>query len=101
MALPRIQDDLYMAVNGAWQEKTQIPPDKSVVSADSDLSDEIRTKLVADLRKMALTGSDTVLPLRNAARLFAKADDKAKRQQLGIDPVRTRVQTLVKLKTLD
>ncbi|KLI76174.1 MULTISPECIES: M13-type metalloendopeptidase [Lacticaseibacillus] len=101
MALPRIQDDLYMAVNGAWQEKTQIPPDKSVVSADSDLSDDIRTKLVADLRRMALTDGDTVSPLRYAARLFAKADDKTKRQQLGIDPVRTRVQTLVKLTTLD
>ena len=37
MTLPRIQDDLYLAVNGEWQAKTPIPPDKSVVSADSNL----------------------------------------------------------------
>ncbi|MFK5282267.1 peptidase M13, partial [Lacticaseibacillus paracasei] len=29
MSLPRIQDDLYMAVNGTWQQTTVIPPDKS------------------------------------------------------------------------
>ena len=52
MSLPRIQDDLYMAVNGTWQQNTVIPPDKSVVSADSDLTDSIRIKLVADLIRM-------------------------------------------------
>ena len=45
MSLPRIQDDLYMAVNGTWQQNTVIPPDKSVVSADSDLTDSIRNKI--------------------------------------------------------
>ena len=46
MTLPRIQDDLYLAVNGDMASRRQpIPPDKSVVSADSNLTDDIRQKL--------------------------------------------------------
>ena len=99
MTLPRIQDDLYLAVNGEWQAKTPIPPDKSVVSADSNLTDDIRQKLVADLSTMTKTAK--TLPLQYAARLFAKANDQTRRQQLGIEPVRDRISFLMALTTLD
>ncbi len=100
MSLPRIQDDLYMAVNGTWQQNTVIPPDKSVVSADSDLTDSIRIKLVADLKKINAAPQAADLPLQNAARLFAKANDKVRRNQLGMTPVRARLDKIAGLKTL-
>lgn len=100
MSLPRIQDDLYMAVNGTWQQNTVIPPDKSVVSADSDLTDSIRIKLVADLKKINAAPQAADSPLQNAARLFAKANDKVRRNQLGMTPVRARLDKIAGLKTL-
>ncbi|MFD1392931.1 M13-type metalloendopeptidase [Lacticaseibacillus jixianensis] len=98
---PRIQDDLYMAVNGDWQEKTVIPPDKAMVSADSDLTDNIRAKLVKDLTALANGEQQTDDPaLQYAAKLYVKASDKAARAALGIAPILPRLKHLESLKTL-
>ncbi|MFD1465291.1 M13-type metalloendopeptidase [Lapidilactobacillus mulanensis] len=101
MGLPRIQDDLYLAVNGEWQDSTVIPADKSVVSADSDLTDNIRTKLVADLTKIAAGEEASDIPaLTAAAQLYAKAADQSTRDHLGIQPIETRLQFLESLTSL-
>lgn len=98
---PRIQDNLYMAVNGDWQEKTVIPPDKAMVSADSDLADDIRAKLVKDLTALANGEQQTDDPaLQYAAKFYVKAADKAGRHALGIAPIIPRLKHLEALKTL-
>ncbi|WDF83241.1 M13 family metallopeptidase [Lacticaseibacillus pabuli] len=99
--LPRIQDNLYMAVNGAWQNKTVIPPDKAMVGADSDLADDIRAKLVRDLTAIAKGDKQTdAKPLQYAAKLYVKAADKAARDKAGITPVLPRLQRLESLQDL-
>ncbi|KRM88380.1 M13-type metalloendopeptidase [Lacticaseibacillus thailandensis] len=94
----RPADDLYMAVNGAWQAQTVIPPDKAQIGADSDLGDEIRAKLVRDLRAInAGTIATADQSLLAAARLFVLADDREARNRLGVAPIRTRVDYLMSL----
>lgn len=98
--LPRIQDDLYLAINGEWQQSAVIPPDKSAIGADSDLGDDIRAKLIADLTAIA-AGKETVdQPVQLAAQLYALAADKATRDQTGIAPVLPRLQVLEQVDTL-
>ena len=98
----RPQDDLYMAVNGRWQAQTVIPPEKSVIGADSDLGDNIRERLVQDLRAINDGSMATVdQPLLAAARLFVKADDRQQRNRLGVEPIRARLATLTRLSSFD
>ena len=58
----RIQDDLYLAVNGTWLKKTEIPADKSnygAFAALDDLSRErVRTLIEAAAAKAQAPGSD-------------------------------------------
>jgi putative endopeptidase len=98
----RIQDDLYMAVNGEWQAKTPIPADKAMVSADSELGDSIRETLVRDLSDIA-SGKKQAdnQPLQYAAKLYAKAADKAARDAAGVAPVLPRLKYIESLTTLD
>ena len=99
--LPRVQDNLYMAVNGAWLAKTVMPPDKAMVSADSNLSDDIRAKLVRDLMAIAKGDEETTdQPLLYAAKFYAKAADKKARAKAGIAPAMNRVERLESLTSL-
>lgn len=97
----RIQDNLYMAVNGKWQSETTIPADKAMVSADSQLEDEIRATLTTDLTAIARgqKGTDDQ-PLLRAAQLFSLANDKQTRRKAGIAPVLPRLKFLESLTTL-
>ncbi|WP_155287403.1 M13-type metalloendopeptidase [Lacticaseibacillus zhaodongensis] len=99
--MTRIQDDLYMAINGDWQDNTVIPPDKSSIGADRDLTDNIEKQLRADfdaLNSGKKSSSDT--NLLTAAKLYAKAADFKTRDRLGIEPVLPRVHHLLDLPTL-
>lgn len=99
--MTRIQDDLYMAINGDWQNSTVIPRDKSSVGADRDLSDNIEKQLRADFDAINAGNKanvdDTV---KTAAKLYAKAADFKTRNKLGIAPVLPRVKRLTDLPTL-
>ncbi|WP_056975520.1 M13-type metalloendopeptidase [Lacticaseibacillus sharpeae] len=98
----RIQDDLYMNINGEWQNSTVIPADKSMVGADRDLTDEIEKKLRRDLTAFADGSKQTDdQELLTAARLYIKASDYAARDKAGIAPVLPRIQRLLELSTLD
>jgi len=47
------KDNLYLAVNGAWQEKAQIPADKSSTGASDDLDLEIEKNLMQEFHDFA------------------------------------------------
>lgn len=96
----RIQDDLYMSINGEWQENTVIPPDKSMIGADRDLGDVIEKKLRGDLEAIADgTKATDNAELKTAAALYTKALDFKTRDALGISPVLPRIQRLLELPT--
>ena len=46
----RIQDDLFMAVNGEWYEKAVIPEDRASTGGFSDLDQEVEKTLAIYLR---------------------------------------------------
>jgi putative endopeptidase len=97
----RIQDDLYMAVNGAWQANTPIPADKAMVSADSELGDDIRATLVRDLTDIASGKKPAVnQPLQYGAKLYVKAADKAARDAAGVAPALPRLKYIESLTNL-
>lgn len=96
----RIQDDLYMSINGEWQENTVILPDKSMIGADRDLGDDIEKKLRGDLEAIADgTKATDNAELKTAAALYIKALDFKTRDELGISPVLPRIQRLLELPT--
>lgn len=47
------KDNLYLAVNGAWQEKAEIPADKSSAGASMDLDMLIEKELMKDFKNLA------------------------------------------------
>ena len=47
------KDNLYLAVNGAWQVKAKISPDKASAGASMILAEEIEKKLMQDFKDFA------------------------------------------------
>ena len=47
------KDNLYLAVNGEWQEKAEIPADKSSAGASVDLELEIEKNLMQEFHDFA------------------------------------------------
>ena len=47
------KDNLYLAVNGAWQEKAEIPADKSRTGGFMDLNEGVEKTLMKDFHEFA------------------------------------------------
>ena len=47
------KDNLYLAVNGEWQEKAEVPADKSSAGASMDLDLKIEKELMNDFQTLA------------------------------------------------
>ncbi len=79
----RPQDDFYRFVNGAWLEKTQIPPDRSNYGMFQVLQDSIQQSLRAIVESAAAdpgkAGSDRQL----VGDLFASYMDEAAAERAG------------------
>ncbi|GEO59381.1 M13 family metallopeptidase [Companilactobacillus bobalius] len=52
------KDNLYLAVNGAWQEKAEVPADKSSAGASMDLDIKIEKELMDDFQQLAENESE-------------------------------------------
>src|SRR5699024_3734970 len=52
------KDNLYLAVNGAWQEKAEVPADKSSAGASMDLDIKIEKELMNDFQRLAENESE-------------------------------------------
>ena len=48
----RPQDNLYLAVNSAWQAQAEIPEDKVDAGINDELDTRIEKKLINDLNEM-------------------------------------------------
>ncbi|BDR55993.1 M13-type metalloendopeptidase [Xylocopilactobacillus apis] len=97
--IPRIQDNLYGAVNGSWQQHAQIRPDRNFAGVTTDIDLKIRSQLIADLKE-----GDQVAKSDNftrAAQLFSKARDFERRNREGIDPILANLKKILDLQNLD
>lgn len=84
----RVQDDLYMYVNGKTLEELVIPDDKPATGGFSTLNTNVEETLIKDFNAM-VNSLDTVDEpnMGKAVKLFAKVKDVKKRNKDGIKPI--------------
>lgn len=86
--LPRIQDDLYQAVNGEWLKSAVIPDDRATAGGFAKLDQDVEEKLMSDFKDMK-DGKITsdILEMKEALSLYKKILDIDRRNQEGINPI--------------
>ncbi len=94
----RIQDDLYMAVNGEWLETAVIPEDKPTAGSFADLEVGVEKVMMEDFAAFAEGKKTSDIPeMKYAISLYKKILDTDRRTKEGIAPV---LPTLEKIKSL-
>ena len=84
----RIQDDLYMYVNGEWLRNAVIPDDKPTTGGFSSLRDEVEELLMADFERFAKGEEKPELPIiEDAVRFYRKALDVNARAKDAMKPI--------------
>ncbi len=95
----RPQDDFYMFVNGNWQKKTVIPPDRSRWGAFNELRKQTDSVLLELVEKLSQSdqyakGTDP----RKALDFYASIMDTATRNKMGIEPAVEYLNKIQKVK---
>ncbi len=85
-------DDFYMFVNGGWDKRTQIPPDRASTSDGHDIYEraEADLKTIAENAKNAASGSTE----RKVGDFYASFMDQAAMDTKGIAPVQSRLDAI-------
>ncbi len=84
----RIQDDLYLHVNGEWLENAVIPDDKVTVGGFSQIADEVEETLMKDFKDMAKGNKE--IPnkyLEDAVGVYKKGLNTKRRNKEGLKPI--------------
>ncbi|WP_261807329.1 M13 family metallopeptidase [Lapidilactobacillus luobeiensis] len=91
----RIQDNLYLAINGEWAKTAEIPADRPRTGGFSDLDEGLEKQLLADFASFRQDPSQVNDPiLAEAVKLNALALDFDQRDQAGVaaaQPILTEV----------
>ncbi|GAA2750766.1 putative endopeptidase [Amnibacterium kyonggiense] len=85
MVPPRIQDDLYRAVNGEWLATAEIPADRARSGAFLDLVDdaEVAVRAIVERAQQAEPGTEA----RKIGDLYSSFMDEARVEALGAAPL--------------
>ena len=97
----RIQDDLYMYVNGEKLEQLVIPDDKPAAGGFVELSDGVEKIMMGEFEAMA---ESRVYPndyLERACTLYAIAKDADRKEKHGIAPALKNLAILDEIESLD
>ena len=98
----RIQDDLYMAVNGEWLETAVIPEDRPTTGGFSDLDQDVEKLMMAEFRAFAAGEKTTDIPeMKYAVALYKKVLDAERRNREGIAPALPLLEKLQGIHTVD
>ncbi|MCD2255594.1 M13 family peptidase [Lactobacillus sp. CC-MHH1034] len=82
------RQDLYQAVNGAWEKTAVIPSDKPTTGGFADLADGVEKQLMQDFADAQAGKKKFENPLMSEVmKLYRVAQDFDKRDQLGAKPV--------------
>lgn len=95
----RPQDNIYLAVNSEWLEKTKIPSDRSRMAAFDGIDVKVEKQLMQDFADFA-TGKKEVpnVPnLQKAVELYQLASDFDKRNREGAEPIKSDLAILAEL----
>ena len=90
----RIQDDLYLYVNGETLDRLVIPDDKPVAGGFSELADGVEKIMMDEFETMSASKSYPNDFLKRACELYMIAKDADRKAQLGISPALNRLAIL-------
>ena len=94
----RIQDDLYMHVNGETIEKLTIPDDKPFAGGFAELADGVEKIMMDEFAAMTEAKSYPNDYLRRACELYSIAKDTEKKEKDGIAPALKNLKILEEIK---
>ena len=96
----RIQDDLYLHVNGETIDKLVIPDDKPVAGGFSELADGVEKIMMEEFETMSASRSYPNDFLKRACELYVIAKDADRKAQHGIAPALDKLATIDEVKDL-
>ena len=96
----RPQDNLYLAINSEWIEKTKIPEDRSRMASFDGIDVEVEKNLMQDFADFASGKKEipNVPNLAEAVKLYQIAKDFDKRNKDGAEPIQADLEMLAGLK---
>ncbi len=97
----RIQDDLYMYVNGETLDKLVIPDDKPCAGGFSQLDEGVEDIMMGEFKEMTENKSYPNDYLKRACELYAIAKDSERKEKHGITPALKNLEILSEIKSLE
>ncbi|RMC47287.1 M13 family metallopeptidase [Lactobacillus sp. ESL0228] len=96
----RPQDNIYLAVNSDWLEKTKIPSDRSRMASFDGIDVNVEKHLMQDFADFASGKKEVpnVPNLKKAVKLYQLASDFDKRNREGAEPIKSDLALLAELK---
>ncbi|MBV8465069.1 MAG: M13 family metallopeptidase [Burkholderiales bacterium] len=92
----RIQDNLYKAVNGGWEKRTEIPADLSGWGAFLELRQQSEERVRGILEDAAKQDDATA---KQIADFYASFMDEAMAEKLGVTPIKPMLHDVDQIKT--
>ncbi len=93
-------DDFFRYANGAWLDKTQIPPDKPAYSLRLAMTDLTEQRLHDMMEALAAKSNDHPSTLEEKVGTFyGSFMEEARAEQLGTKPIRSELNALKEIKT--
>lgn len=96
-----VRTNYYQAVNKDWLEKTEIPSDRPDIDAASELSEEVKKKMQADVKNLASgKESSDITGMSEFIKFYKLATDFDQREKVGVEPVKPYLKEIEDLKDL-
>jgi putative endopeptidase len=92
-------DDFFAYVNGAWDKRTQIAPDRTFAGIDSVLNDQIELDVRSIVEDMAKDPAANGRLGQQIGDLYASWMDEGQVEQLGTAPLRPYLARIAAVKT--
>lgn len=83
----RVQDDLFLHVNGAWLEKTEIPADKSNYGSFTKLADLSQKRIKELIESVSSQTNEPGSIAQKVGDFYSSFMDEDRVNQLGITPI--------------
>ncbi len=97
----RVQDDLYLAVNGTWLTNVEIPSDKSNYGSFIVLDDLSRERIREIIEQAAATSQPAGSDMQKVGDLFKSFMDEKQIEAVGLKPLDETLARIASLKSHD
>ncbi len=95
----RVQDDLYLAINGKWLTETDIPSDKSNYGSFTVLADLSQERIRKIIEAAAADDHEQGSDAQKVGDFYKSFMDEARAEQLGYRPIKADLEKIDALKT--